>query len=54
VKQARADSRFEHGDAARHRGRRHRKAACRCCEAARFGDSDERSHGVETIHFHYC
>ena len=54
VKQARTNSRFEHGDAARHRGRRHRETACRCRETARFGDSDERSHGVETIHFHYC
>ena len=54
VKQARTDSRFEHCNAARHRGRRHRETACRCRETARFGDSDERSHGVETIHFHYC
>ena len=54
VKQARTDSRFEHGDAARHRRRRHRETACRCRETASFGDSDERSHGVETIHFHYC
>jgi hypothetical protein len=53
VQQARTDPRFERGDAACHRWRRHRETTRRRREAARFGDRDECSHGVETIHFHY-
>ena len=54
VKQAGTDSRFEHGNAACHGGRRQRETACRRREAAPFGDGDERSHGIEAIHFYYC